>query len=451
MTMEQASSVAEMGLELVEPLNDAEGWRRVIGSIPGPRPMDPAAYYGMVGAYSIALQPICAYDVVAVHAQNMAFLGNIIGRVGLGNGAATIFPNVMSIVCTGTAMGKGSSLAHSMLFASKIDEHHDRRILTSVGSPEGLIRVAATEITTTDPKTRETRTEFTGVTEERVMVVHEEWSEELKRCLQQPTFGSFYCQAADGVTLMSVVKAETLRGTPHVSKIGHCTPDQMQTLALTSENITGGYLNRHDIFLVKPVSLEQPMDSPDSIPGLFDLAEGVKGGLERFKDLGESRFFLSDEAEIIRSDTQRFIRETYTFGALQHLSVRFVSKMLKASMVFAASDGTNRISEHHLLAARAYQAYAFRSVSAFLTSGSVFFDSRDTLLSKWAEQDWVDLSLSDVGDLFNRNQSAYLRDSAINALERDGLLTKTKHKTGGRPTTMLSINRDLLHGAQMEW
>ena len=86
-----------------------------------------------------------------------------------------------------------------------------------------------------------------------------------------------------------------------------------------------------------------------------------------------------------------------------------------------------------------------------ITSGSVFFDSRDTLLSKWAEQDWVDLSLSDVGDLFNRNQSAYLRDSAINALELDGLLTKTKHKSGGRPTTMLSINRDLLHGAQMEW
>jgi len=450
---EQAGIVQQFGLELESPICDACGWKRTLANPQmAPRHMHSDAFYGMVGALSIGLQPYAAFDVTAVHVSLVTMLGNLLGYdAHLNESAKVLHPNLMTALVMPTATGKGSSHALARWAMSKIAPAFDKQVLTSVGSAEGLLRVIGTEITTSDPKTRETKTEFTGVTNTSALYVEEELTALLIRCQQQPVMSRFFTEAFDSGTLMSVVKAETLTcREPHLSCLGHLVPDDFADYALQRDLVTGGWLNRWDVHLCKAVSTEQPMTAPDEIDGLEDLALGIKAGLDRYFENGDTKFTLSDEAEEIRRETSAWVRDAYRVGAMQHLSVRFQTRMLKTAMIFSACDGQTLITDRHMVAARAYQAHALRSVAAF--AQGAFFDARDELLLRWREADYADLSMTDLGDLFSRNMTATKRQRLVQQLERDQICTVTREKSGGgRPKTILSINEEALTGPVNDW
>ena len=77
MTMEQASSVEAMGLELVEPLNESDGWRRVMGSIPGPRTTDPAAR----GPPEISVDGLSKFRGSEIRSQRFLFRISVEARI----------------------------------------------------------------------------------------------------------------------------------------------------------------------------------------------------------------------------------------------------------------------------------------------------------------------------------------------------------------------------------
>jgi len=195
---------------------------------------------------------------------------------------------------------------------------------------------------------------------------------------------------------------------------------------------TVGFIRHRNILPERdPRSIEMST-KPGAVP-----TTRLRDGLERFK-AGPQRFRITGDADKIRRETVAWVRQNTQPGAMQFMSVRYQTLMLKAAMVYAAADGTNVIGADHIRAARAVVAYSQRSIRAFY--GAVFFDDRDDFMTLWRDTGYADVSLTDITNMFSRNMNATKRDGMLKRLIRDGLIEINNVPSGkGRPSRVVSL------------
>ena len=435
---EQPETARILGFNYTDPIPDAAGWKRVLSDPEkAPSALKADAYYGSIGEFTALVAPYVPYGPEGILVQLLVSVGSLLGEVPfLEEGPKRIHPNLFGLVVGTSGGGKGASLGWNEWAMQRLDGDfwRDRRV-TSMGSGEGLLKVICDPVYGLDSKGEEVLKDK-GSADKRVLYVEEEAGSIFLRTAQQPVMEKFITTAFDSGTLMSVVKETTMKcETPHVSIIGHITPDELVD-KVTRSHVTNGFLNRWLVCVIKSNAIDDSLTPPDQISGLGDVITRLRDNLKRFTD-GPQRFRITGDADKIRRETVTWVRENIEPGAMEHMSVRFQTLTLKAAMVYAAADGTNVIDADHIRAARAVVAYSQRSIRAFY--GGVFFDDRDEFMTLWRDTGYADVSLTDITNMFSRNMNATKRDGMLKRLIRDGLIEINNVPSGkGRPSRVVT-------------
>ena len=439
----QPSIATTIGYQHDEPICDACAWQKVLADPErAPSSLRPEAFYGPVGEMCSLIAPNVPYDISAVLLQTLVACGSSLGpEPFLSEGAKRLHPNLFALIVGRTGGGKGMSLAHvEHAMKSIAPTFWATRPITSASSGEGLLKTICDPVWGLDSK-GEPVLRDAGSEDKRVLLIEEEAGSIFIRVAQQEVLGKFLTTAWDSGRLMNVVKDSKMEcATPHVSIIGHITPDEL-TDRVTSSHITSGFINRWTMALIRPTAVDDSLVAPEDIVGLDDAILRIRDGLNEFRDSGVHQFVLSDEADKLRRETSVWVRENEEPGAMAHLAVRFQSQTLKLTMVYAAVDGTHVISADHLRAARAVTAYSHRCARAFW--GGVFLDDlTDDFMSLWRGIGYEAISLSDLSALFSRHLTASKREHMLRRLLRDGVIETSQVKGDGRPATFISLNPD---------
>ncbi|MHB8619959.1 MAG: DUF3987 domain-containing protein, partial [Chloroflexota bacterium] len=216
----------------------------------------------------------------------------------------------------------------------------------------------------------------------------------------------------------------------HVSVIGHISPDELLRF-MTATELANGFLNRFALVAVRRTKL---------LPDGGDLRAIDWQGLRARLTTAVARARTVEEVSPTDAARQCWA-DVYpqlsaeSSGLYGAVVARAEAHVVRYSLLYALLDGAAHIDLPHLQAALSLWAYADRSARWIFG---------DTLGDPVADDIWQAMAHAQEGltreqirDLFSRNKSAKIINSAISTLERAGRLCTTIRqpgKAGGRPT-----------------
>ena len=437
---DQPAIARVLGIHYDRPVPDAVGWADVLADASlAPAPPSAEAFTGPLGELTRAIAPHVPWDPVAFHTQALVALGNYLGYVPhVADGASCRRANMFLAVIGGTASGKGSSWAFVDWLLSRLDlPWRTDRIITAVGSGEGLLSKITDPVFTLNPRGEEV-VAIEGSPDKRVLYVEEELGALFNKMVTQESVEKMITKAWDSGALETATKKESMRcARPHVSIIGHITPDELFD-RLDKRLLDNGFSNRWLYMLIKRTAVVPRPRAPQELPQVVAAAERVVAAVRDAAENFTGEVALTAEAAALFDETYEVLSSQRLTGAVGKQSARWAPQMFKLALVFAALSGEGRISVDDLAAARAMWAYAHRSASAFL-SGMTGNEYADRLLAMWRETDFADLTLTDIDDMFSKHMSAHKRAKMLERLARDGLITRASVSSsrGGRPATVI--------------
>lgn len=437
MASEQPEIANVLGVSYAEPVSDAQAWSRMFGD-PALAPSAPRteAFQGPLGVMTRLIAPHVPWDPMAFLGQTLVALGNLLGyRFFIAEEATRRRPNLYLAVVGGTGSGKGTSYRWTEWVMRGIDERYLReRVTTAVGSGEGLLAKITDPVYGTNARGEEAEV-IAGSDDKRVLYLEEELGQLFMKMISQDSVEKMVTKAWDSGQLETTTKKESMVcATPHVSIIGHITPDELFT-RLDHRLIDNGFSNRWLYLLIKPTQVKFTSTAPEEVAGLAALREQLGANLRRFRSDGADEFVLTPEADDVYLETARFLYDHPQTGAMLKQDVRWRPLMWKLAVIYAAADGTNKISAEHFLAARAFWAYCSRSARAFFGSKSGN-ELVDRFMFMWRQTGYEPLTLSDIADMFSKNLNAYRRNVMLDILKRDGIIRiEPGTSAKGRPPT----------------
>jgi len=388
-------------------------------------------FTGPLGELTRLIAPHVPWDPIAFHLQALVVIGNYLGfGPHVAEGATLRHGNLFLALIGGTGSGKGSSLGWVQWMMTAIDEPHlDERVVTAVGSGQGLLGKITDTVYGKDSSGRQVVV-IEGCDDKRVLYVEEELGQLFSKMMSQDTVEKMITKAWDSGTLETLTKHESMRcQSPHVSIIGHITPDELYD-RLEKRLVDNGFSNRWLYALIKPTQIKHLEPQPHELDGALAAAENVGKGVRTVaQDLEAGQLRMDAEAEKLFTETASFMYAHRHVGAMEKQVVRWRSQIFKLALVYAAIDGQTTIAAEHFLAARTTWAYNTRSAHAFF-GGMTGNSNADKFLAMWKQIGFNTLTLTDVSDMFSKNLAAVKRDAMLNMLQRDGVLRIQQGEAG---------------------
>ena len=443
-----------LGIHYDDPIPDAVGWAKVFGDVAS-APVAPRCemFLGPIGDLTRVVAPHVPWDPVALHVQLVVALGNYLGFAPhIPEGATLRRPNLFLALVGGTGSGKGSSFAWAEWVLRHLDDRYlVDRTTTAVGSGQGLLAKITDTVFTLNAAGDEV-VAIEGSDDKRVLYVEEELGQLFTRMLAQDGIEKMITKAWDSGLLETTTKKESMRcEQPHVSIIGHITPDELFD-RLEHRLVDNGFSNRWLYMLIKPTQVKFLEPRPEDVPDLAEACAILTGTIRSFSSSYDGQpFHLTSQAHDLFAATARHMADRHDTGAMAKQTARWRSTIFKFAMIYAAAEGTTAISDSHFLAARATYAYATRSARAFFGSMSGN-ENVDRFLSMWRADGYRNVTLTDITEMFSRNLTAVKRNAMLDRLRRDGLIAvETRVSSGGRPATeVVYTGGTLAAGTQAE-
>ena len=451
----QQPAIADvLGITYPRPVPDATGWADVFAD-PSLAPAPPSAdmFAGPLGDLTRAIAPHVPWDPIAFHCQALAALGSYLGYdPHVVDGANARRPNLFLAVVGGTASGKGSSWAFVDWLLGRIDPGwRAERVITAVGSGEGLLSKITDPVFTINPRGDEVLA-IPGSPDKRVLYVEEELGALFNKMVVQESVEKTITKAWDSGALETTTKKESMRcATPHVSIVGHITPDELYD-RLDKRLMDNGFSNRWLYVLIKRTAVVARPPAPEAIDGVAELADRVAGAVRTASEAMAGQVDFTPAAADMFAATHEVMSRDRLTGAMGKQAARWAPQLFKLALIYAAVGGATRIDVEHLAAARATWAYAHRSAAAFFT-GMTGNEHADRLLAMWRDADFADLTLTDIDEMFSKHMSAHKRAKMLDRLARDGLITRATVQSagGGRPATVIRFAGPDTETAGVRW
>ena len=379
------------------------------------------ARYGLAGEILEAIEPHTEADPAAVLVTILAAFGALVGAGphALADGAehpARIWP----LIVGGTAKArKGTSWAQvrRILYAADPGFTTDR-ILAGFGSGEALVDAVA------------------GDQDRRLFAIESEYARVLSVAKREgSTLATLQRQAWDGGRLQVRSRTGTaVADNAHVTVLGHIT--RAELLAKTAESDTlGGSLNRFIIISARRSKL---------LPDGGNLDEAIVSDFGRKFALFASQVRTygiirrTPEAEDYWAGLYARLAEDDPGGLLGAVIARDSAQILRLQVTYALLDGSHVIRPEHIMAAEAVWDYS-RASAAGIFGQHTGDTVADLILGELQRRGSDGLDGTGIHDLLGRHVRAERIDQAIAVLAKQGLATKAKKATHGRPRTVLQL------------
>ncbi len=402
-----------------------------------PAPPDAAAFSGLAGDITAAIEPHSESDPVAILVQLLVAFGSAIGRgAHYAVEATRHHSNEFALLVGPSAKArKGSSWDHVERIFAEIDPTWtSTRIVSGLSSGEGLIwhvRDAGSDKTV--PGGGENGQ---AGPDKRLLVLEAEFASVLKMTARDGnTLSPVVRNAWDGKVLQALTKNSPARASgAHVSIVGHITAEEMVRL-LTATEAANGFLNRFLLFAVRRSKLLPEGGSIDDIewtPLLARLAAAVDHGRRNgrlgFDPAARRRWW---ELYPTLSEAQP--------GLVGAVTARAEAHVVRLALLYALLDHARDIGLAHLEAAVALWDYA--AASARWAFGDSLGDPLADEIYRALLDEPDGLTRSAIRDLFSRNRSSKDIGQALNRLATAGRIHAERHQQRGRPAELWRATR----------
>lgn len=221
------------------------------------------ALYGLPGDIVKTVDQYTEADPAALLVNILVMFGNVIGRSAFFKVEETLhYTNLFTALSGPSSTGrKGQSQSTPKRIYKAVDEEWvTSRIVSGLSSGEGIIhkiRDANPQATPPD----------SGVSDKRILCTEEEFAQALKFMKREGNILSpILRQAWDGSPLQPLTKTSPTKcNEPHISIIGHITPEELRR-QLNEIEIANGFANRFMWFYVQRSKL---IASPKGVPPTY--------------------------------------------------------------------------------------------------------------------------------------------------------------------------------------
>ena len=387
-----------------------------------------AAYYGLAGEITRAIEPHTEADPAALLVQLLASFGNAVGRTAYAVAEASHhYPNLFVALVGNTAKGrKGSSWAQILRCMGEADgawaEHH---LASGLSSGEGLIHMLRD--TPADSPARDAEP---LLSDKRLLAHQGEFASVLKMMAREGnTLSDILRLAWDGVALRVLTKQAPERATgAHVSLIGHITRNELLRY-LTATEAANGFGNRF-LWVCVTRSKRLPDGGNLEAEALRPLVERLRGALEYAREAGERVVTRDPEAREMWREQYARLSDGLP-GLLGAMLARAEAQTMRLSMIYALLDRSHVVRRKHLEAALALWRYA--EASARYIFGDALGDPvADTILHALRDAGEGGLTRTEISALFGRNKDAAELARALRLLVDERLAHVRAEETGGR-------------------
>jgi hypothetical protein len=406
--------------------------------------LDTKALHGLAGILTMAIDPYTEADPVAVLLNILAGFGNLIGAGPHFRVEHTRHSLRLFVVLVGqTARGrKGASWSTPRYLFSCIDELWAKdRMTHGLSTGEGLIyhvRDARVEKQAIKEHNRVVDYEEVvvdhGVSDKRLMIVEEEFSQALKVMSREGNILSpTLRQAWDTGDLHPLTKSNPIRATgAHITVIGHITRDELLRHLSDTEQ-ANGFANR---FLWACVKRSKQIPDPQGIPlsELNPLIVKLQQATEAAKHIGEMQRDPTARARWSQIYAELSAEKPGLLGAI---TARAEAQVMRLACIYAALDSTSIVSCHHLEAALAVWRYCEASAKCIFgdSTGNPVADQLLTALHDGP------MDRTTISTLCGRNIPSNRIEHVLEMLQAAHRITveEIKNPRGGRPLTVVKL------------
>ena len=216
-----------------------------------PAPLSDAAYYGLAGEFTRAIEPESEADPAAILVTLLLHYGNIIGRSAHVNvGGTRHRANVYAVFVGPSGFGRKGTAQRAIapLFGDIDSVWSADRVKSGLSSGEGIITAVRDAIWIPHAKKNgndEIEDYYRelidgGIEDKRLMVIQEEFSAVLRMFERDGNIlSNVIRQGWDGESLETMTKNPMKATDPHISIIGHISKDELLRRMNTSESANG--------------------------------------------------------------------------------------------------------------------------------------------------------------------------------------------------------------------
>ena len=399
------------------------------------------AWHGPMGEYARIVDPYTEADPVAILTQGLVLFGSMIGRTAhFEINATRHHTNEFMILIGPTSTGrKGTVLAIVKHLFDGLDTLFDRRITSGLVSGEGLIWAIR------DPDEENAG----GTTDKRLLNTETEFASILKVAKRgESTVTEMIRRCWDGETLETKSKtAPAIATEPHVSIIGHITPDELLRNVETTE-IANGFLNRlMHVGSHSDKVLPFPPSMRELEPEIGEIRNHVTAAVQHARARGPMT--LSGDARPVYEAFYRAVRTNDTAGSLGQVTARSAPHVLRLALLYALLDRGDEVDVVHVEAALALWRYCW-STARWVYGFSLGDPVADELWKAMSVRP-EGMTRTEIRDWFSRNKRRSEIDRALQLVQDAGLLRRLKETpTGGGPTIERYVpsmaDKDRAHG-----
>jgi hypothetical protein len=401
---------AGCGVTVQESGNGKAGEQGASGSIQKPT-LGQAALYGLPGRIVTTVDTYTEADPAAILVNILVMFGNVIGRKPYFKvEESKHYTNLYAaLVGPSSSARKGQSLSTPKRLFSAVDSKWvTNQIVSGLSSGEGLIHKIR------DPNPNAVPAD-PGASDKRLQVIEQEFAQALKVMKREGNILSpILRQAWDGSPLQPLTKnSQTYCNEPHISIIGHITPEELRR-QLNEVEIANGFANRFMWFYVERSKLiDDPTGTPENLlqPLIADLKTAVQ-----FARSVQAMTRDPQAAELWKQVYPRLTEDRD--GLFGVITQRAAPQVLRLSMIYALMDQSAIIAKTHLEAALALWKHSEHSVK--LIFEDMTGDANVDLVVKCGKA-FKKITRTQMWSLISRNNKKDELDRIVKVIQDRGL------------------------------
>jgi Protein of unknown function (DUF3987) len=402
-----------------------------------PAPARKEAFHGILGEIVKIITDGSELKPEAVLAQSLVSFGSILGRGPYKYQESRHGSNInIGIIGTTSDGAKGGSLRAVQNLVYAVDPWFAKeRMKGGHQSGEAIIEEVADELLGFNKETGEEEVLIEEQDKRFVMV-----EEELSRIFRlQGRGGSIITQILrqcyDSPELLAAPSRKSkLKSTrPHISVIGHITPEELKS-SMSKVEVYNGFANR-----IIWIASERTQDIPE--PKRVDWCEDYPGIVRELRSL-IAGFFEKAVWEFQFSDEGRdsWISAYYEFneagrgkvGLMGALLARAKPNVLRMALIYAALDRSALIEPEHIAAARALWDYSVES-SKWAFANNSGNRIADVILAELRRTGKSGIRKTDIANnVLRKNTGGGEINAALDALRQNGQADFRTEKEGGK-------------------
>jgi hypothetical protein len=406
-----------------------------------PAPLAEEAFYGLPGRVVRTIEPHSESDPGGLLAQYLVAFGNVVGRhpYYLVEGTRHCANEYIAIVGETSKARKGTSWGRIRQVFERVDSGWTNdRTGGGLSTGEGLIWEVRDPVRKT-VKVLDDKKKWTG-----------DWVEELedpgvddKRLLaQEAELSRYFAVMSRAENTLSetlrkmwdegsaAARAKTSRArctAGHLSIVGHVPVDELRT-GLTRTQAANGFANRFLWILVRRAR-ELPFGGQLQEGQLQGLAADTSDVTRAATNIGQ--LTMDGSARELWADVYSRLSRGDP-GMLGAILARAEAHVIRLALIYALTDGTDRISHAHLQAALAVWDYSARS-AMFIFGDAIGDPTADDILRELRLRDGG-MTRTEIRQLLGGSYQADRIQAALQLLRQHRLAYMLMEESGGRPT-----------------